>query len=380
MNTSIELKSVAFFPWIALAEPIILGSSIRLLPFQVGVMPGDLPNAKQADIDLILSAYSNRPNFGVKAATLLEVDNWHTGDSDANAKARLFRARIAIGFAALAERRLFQQFDYSCYDSYSLAVQRYQVGGNGIFSFGSRRRDGGTSHMWGADEYAFQRPSHVDSRVPVKFDQGLAQRLFELPESDSALFEALREFNTANTDSPDVPEHVEIVMVKSAFEWLLHIDQNAMSFVRILETLLPASGIEAIESGPLQEAWRTRFPNAPRPLNAWAQEFCDIRGAAAHGKDRKAPRFVWKAHTHLAFVSVLFPLLVKKQLADSDHWTMTAFDVAKLRRIESYLMHDPFIHDHLESDESNPWSELDMQVRFDTYAHKFYGAQSREQP
>ncbi|HMH29063.1 MAG TPA: hypothetical protein VK580_10785 [Steroidobacteraceae bacterium] len=370
---TIESKSVAFFPWVALAGPIVLGSSIRLLPYQVGVMPGDLPNAKQADIDLILSAYSNRPNVGVKAATLLEVDDWHTGDSDENAKARLFRARIAIGFAALAQRRLFQQFDYCGYDSFSLAVQRYHVGGNGLFSFGTRRRDGGTNHMWGADEYAFQRPSHVDSRAPCKFDQALAQVLFELPESDSALFEALREFNTANTDSPDVPEHVEIVMVKSAFEWLLHIDQNAMSFVRALESLLPAPDSAAIESGPLEEAWRTRFPNAPRPLNAWAQEFCDIRGAAAHGKDRKAPRFIWKAHTHLAFVSVLFPLLVKKQLADSGHWTMTAFDVAKLRRIDSYLMYDPFTHDRLASEDSNPWSELDMQVLFAVNAHKFYG-------
>lgn len=380
MTITSETKSAAFFPWIALAEPIALGSSIRLVPYRIGTMPGDLANATQAELDGVLRAYSDRPNVRVEACTILEVDDWHTGDSDANVMARLFRARIAIAFAALADRRLFlPHLDYCCYDTYSLVVQRYQVSGNGIFSFGTRRRDGVARHMWGADEFAFQRPAHVDSRAQAKFDQALAQRLFELPQPEFGLFEAMREFNSANTDSSDVPEHVEIVMVKSAFEWLLNIDQNAMTFVRALESLLPASDSEAIESGPLAEAWRTRFRNAPRPLSAWAQEFCDIRGAAAHGKDRKAPRFVWKAHTHLAFASVLFPLLVKKQLADSGNWTMSAFDAEKLRRIDSYLIHDPFTHDHLASDDSNPWSELDMQTRFAVNAHKFYGDRVKPQ-
>jgi hypothetical protein len=381
MNTATETKSAAFFPWIALAEPIALGSSIRLLPYRLATMPGDLANATQAELDGVLRAYSDRPNIRIEASTILEVDDWHTGDSDANVMARLFRARIAIAFAALADRRLFlPHFDYCCYDTFSLVVQRYQTNGNGIFSFGTRRRDGVARHMWGAEEFAFQRPAHVDSRARAKFDHDLAQRLFEMPQSDAGLFEALREFNSANTDSSDVPEHVEIVMVKAAFEWLLHIDQNAMSFVRALESMLPAADCEPTESGPLEEAWRTRFRKASRPLNAWAQEFCDIRGAAAHGMDRKAPRFVWKAHTHLAFASVLFPLLVKKRLANSGNWTMSALDAARLRRIDSYLMHDPFTHDHWASDDSNPWSELDMQVRFAVNAHKFYGAQSGEQP
>ena len=148
---------------------------------------------------------------------------------DGNIRSRLFRARTAIGFAALASRRLFNGHqDYCCYDTFSLIVQRYRIGDTGMFSFGTRLRDGGTRHMWGSDEFAFQRPLHVDSRARMEFDHRLAQSLFELPLGASAqIFEAISECNSANTDSPDVPEHVEVVMMKSAFEWLLNIKENA---------------------------------------------------------------------------------------------------------------------------------------------------------
>jgi hypothetical protein len=118
MNITSKIKSAAFFPWIAIAEPITLGSSIRLLPYRVGTMPGDLANATQAELDAVLRAYSDRPNVRVESSTILEIDDWHTGDSDANVMPRLFKARIAIAFAAMADRRLFlRHFEYCNYDT-----------------------------------------------------------------------------------------------------------------------------------------------------------------------------------------------------------------------------------------------------------------------
>jgi hypothetical protein len=119
----------AIFPWVSIKEPAELGSSIRLLQYHVGKQPGDLPHATQQDLDLIMRAYSNRPNVRVPAATILEVDNWQTGMYDPTVVKRLFRARTALGFAALAQRRLFNNhFGYCCYDAYSLLVQRYRRG------------------------------------------------------------------------------------------------------------------------------------------------------------------------------------------------------------------------------------------------------------
>jgi hypothetical protein len=336
----------------------------------------------QADIDGILGAYSDRPGHRVSKATLLEVDNWQSGLDDDGIRPRLFRARTAVGFAALATRRLFaRHMGYCSYDTYSLVVQRYQPGKTGSFTYSTRGRDGLTGHYWTSDQYAFQRPLHVDGSSKFHFDEQLTQRLMELPPlADTPLFEALTEFNSANTDSQDVPEHVEVVMTKSAFEWLLKINQNAKEFVRALQTSLADLTPEPLIDGPLKDAWQKRFPNAKRPLESWALEFCDLRGASAHGTARKAQRFVWKPHTHLAFTSMLFPLLVKKQLSSAGHWSSTDVDIERLRRIESYLMHDACAHDPVRSAESNPWTELDSEAMFASAARRIWPAATGNVP
>jgi hypothetical protein len=374
MNESVLGGVAAFFPWITIDEPLNLGTRLRLLPYRVGKAPGDLAHATQKDLDGILEAYGNRPTVRVPAATILEVDDWLTGVEDIQIKTRLFQARIAIGFSALAHRQLFSgHIGYCGYDSYSLVIQRYRVGDTGMFAFDTRRRDGAVKHMWGADEFAFQRPLHVDTRARMEFDHELAQVLFELPAAGaSELYEALREFNSANTDSADVPPHVEVVMMKSAFEWLLGISEKSKEFVHALDVLLPDSDREEVESGPLQERWRKRFSQAVRPLHAWAQEFCDLRGAAAHGTRRHGQRFVWSTAAHLAFASTLFPLLVKRRLALSGNWQLSSRDAQRLRRIDSFLMHDPFAHHNDESDESHPWTQLEMQALIAANAHEFF--------
>src|SRR6267142_710509 len=155
-------SAVAFLQWVYLDQPITIGP-LRLLPYHRGKLPGPQPRATQADIDAVLNAYSNRPRNKIKKATILELGEWQTGTDPENALPALFRARNALAFAALSRRRLFRQdFDYCNYDTYSLVVQRYAPGDVGTFAFTSRRRDGGTTQLWSADEFAFHRPNHVD--------------------------------------------------------------------------------------------------------------------------------------------------------------------------------------------------------------------------
>jgi len=105
----------------------------------------------------------------VTRASLLEVGDWHTGaEVDAHVRT-LFLTRQAIGFSALSKRSLFRgHFDYCNYDTYSLVVQRYQQGSNaGMFS-----------------------------------DRPLLEALLTLGDAAPALLEAMREFNSANTNLP----------------------------------------------------------------------------------------------------------------------------------------------------------------------------------
>ncbi|HEY4449338.1 MAG TPA: hypothetical protein VGN03_12105, partial [Steroidobacteraceae bacterium] len=195
---------------------------MRILPYARGKWPGDLPHAKQADIDAILAAYAD-PGHIVTNASLLEIDDWYTGMDSGGHAVRLFQAREMIAFAALAKRCLFRQhFDYCNYPTYTLVVQRYESGKADRFSFDTRRRDTGTSHMWATDKFAFRRPSHVAAWAKMDLDLPLLAALLEL-EQHSPLREAIGEFNAANTDSDDMPEYVEVVMIKSALESLFGI-------------------------------------------------------------------------------------------------------------------------------------------------------------
>ena len=353
-------SALAFLPWVVIDEEMTIGP-LRLLPYQQGKLPGNLSNATQVDIDRVLYAYSSRPKTKIKKATILELGEWQTGMEVQDALPALFRARNAIAFAALSQRRLFRQhFDYCNYDTYSLVVQRYAAGDARTFAFTTRRRDGGTSHLWSSDEFAFHRPNHVDLNSRLSVDEPLLATLLSMSDANSSLLEAVVEFNCANTDSPDVPVHVEVVMVKSAFEWLLDIGERVNEFVEALMRSL--NDIQPIDhrEGPLESKWRSARPRATRPLEAWAMEFCDVRGASAHGASRTAPRFVWAAHTHLAFASLLFPLLFKKVASQAGLFKLDDYDVERLRRIDAYLLHDPFVFDWMADEATHPWVEIDI--------------------
>ena len=93
---------------------------------------------------------------------------------------------------------------------------------------------------------------------------------------------------------------------------------------------------------------------------------------SAHGQSRNAAHLVWSRNAHLAFASILFPLIVKVRLAAEGHWTLGETDTQKLRFIESYLMHDPFAHDAIHSPDTHPWVELDSRAYFTTLARNIF--------
>lgn len=364
-------NAIAFFPWIITDEPTTIGP-IRLIPYLHSKSPGDTAHVKQSDIDNVLSAYANRSRSRVKSATLLEFGDWYSGMDAKNARENLFRSRDAIAFAALSHRRLFSRLSGYCnYDSYALTIQRYATGEANTFAFITRRRDGGSHQIWSSDSYAFYRPIHVESPTRLAVDRPLLQSLLSLPQS-SPLIEAAVEFNAANTDSYEVPAHVEIVMVKSAFEWLLGIDEKVSEFVRALRAVLMNLGPLAPGEGPITSQWNARWQNSSDLWEAWARDLCRVRGAAAHGKDRSAEDAVWSAECHLAFSAIFFPLLFKKVLGDRGLLKLDTFDVERLKLTNQYLAHDPFAFDDNGEEFAHPWIETDTRALVHAKAHLFY--------
>ncbi len=361
-----DTRGLAFFPWWAIDEPQSLGP-VRLLPYRRRQAPQNLPHAALPDIDAALKAYSAEPNRRLKHATLLEVDDWQLGQDPTPALPRLFAARDAVGFAGLAGRSLFEgHFGYCGFDNYALVVRRYLPGQAGMFAFGIRRRDGGSQHVWSNDTFALHRPLHVDVSLRMPSIDADLVTLLMAPDLPAHWIEAVAEFNRANTDSMDVPVHVEMVMMKSAFELLLDIGPDRRAFRTALDAALDPCGIvETCPPGSLSDGWRAKYRHASRWLHAWAQEFCARRGAAAHGS-RGGDHFVWSETAHLAFASVLFPLLLKQLAANSGRYRLAQEDAARLKHIDAYLPHDPMLPygpDPSSFRRKHPWAALEQAIR-----------------
>lgn len=368
-------SAIAFFPWWAVHDPVTWGP-VRLTPYQRGQAPGDGRGVAQADLDSVLQAYATRPGKPVRRATLLEVDAWCLGQDPDPVLRRLFAAQEAVGFAGLAARNLFEGHSgYNCFHNFSLVVQRYQPGKGDMFAFTMRRRDGGARHVWSTDEFGFQCPLHVDSTSRMPPMDGELVRLLMDETLPPRWSEAITEYNHANTDSIDVPAHVEMVMMKSAFEQLLNVKPEAKFFEEALTQVIDTAPVPLKQAdGPLAARWIQAFPRSHRLYQAWAREFCSRRGAAAHGS-RKGDHFVWSEAAHLAFASFLFPLILKKLAAEQGLYTISDEDLERLSRIDEYLAHEPMgfrEDDAQEFPTQHPWREIDLDIRMRSISRRMY--------
>jgi hypothetical protein len=220
-------------------------------------------------------------------------------------------------------------------------------------------------HLWNADEFAFLKPLHVATHAHMKLDSALLAAEMQADGKGLLPYEAIVEFNRANTDSQDIPTHTEVILTKSAFEYLFGIGQSAPEFVNALQRVIPERKVDDRPKGPLDPRWTSARPKATRPLEAWAREFCDMRGGAAHGQKRGGTRFVWSEDAHLAFASILFPLLVKHKISQNGPSALPERDAVELEYIEDYLMHDPFAHQAGSQDEEHqhPWNNVYSKVQ-----------------
>lgn len=364
MPTSL-MPCVAFLPWVRANEPKEFGK-LRIIPYERKKLPGNLPHAQQADIDEVIKAYAELPRRIVRSATLIELGDWQTGmEVDGHVQA-FFDVRELLAFCAIAKRRLFaQHFGYTNADAYKVVIQRYHAGDAGTFAFTTRRRDGGTNHLWGNDSFAFQRPGHVDLNA-FDVDEPLLHALMALDPVPERWRNAIADYLAGNTDSSDMPQHTEVVLHLAAFEWLFEFSADVEAFAKALSDAFPPPAVDP--DGPLKEEWqryrKKRHVDGIRPLEAWAREFCQVRNESAHGQQRHGERFVWPIHSHLAFASILFPLAFKIVMAKAGAFELSRFDSNRAAQIDRYVPHDPFNFDFRNEEGGNhPWSRLDSIAR-----------------
>ena len=364
-----------FFPWVSTQVPLQLGS-LSLIPFVRGQAPGELHGIYQATVDVILSNYGDlafppepSPFTHVHQATLITWENDVDGLilSEDQVFDRLMQTRY-IAFSALAQRRFCSHFAYCNSDGYEVVAQGFTAERPEAISITTRRRDGSTQHLISRTfSPRLIRPDHVDSRLALAVDADLVCALLALPPGDlkCRIDESIEAFLRANTDSPAMQGRAEMVLMRVAFETLLDATHEASDLRKRVGAhfMSELPNPPTWGNGQLTEAhWRQRWPsNVTRPLDAWVQDFCDARNSAAHGpRGTRAPS-LWHRRNHLLFSSWLFPLMVKKTLADEGLYELSNEDRAARQGCEAFLAYDVLSRTSEEADECW-WSRIEGEI------------------
>jgi hypothetical protein len=369
-----------FFPWVASRGVMQLGE-MSLIPYERGQAPGAMHGISQEIIDAVLGSYGDvafpswpDPFTNLRQATLITwADDADSLDLPENQIFdRLEQARY-IAFSALAQRRFCSHVGYCNADGYEVIAQGFVAERPGSISITTRRRDGFTrTYISQTSSPRFIRPEHVDSRLHLEIDETLARALLELPLGDlkNRIDDAIATFLLANTDSPAMPAHAEIVLMRSAFETLLDASYLASDlrtkFAEHFANELPNPAEWG--TGVYTEAnWRERWPRNTRPLDAWVQDFCDARNSAAHGARANGQSSIWQSQNHLLFSSWLFPLMVKKILVDAGLYQLSDEDLAARRGCEAFLAHDLLSRIHEDGDECW-WNRVESEISHSLFA------------
>lgn len=168
-----------------------------------------------------LRSYRINPKRPVQSVTLVEIAGRERfADLDNDERYRLFAFREALTFTALAGRKLFAHDGYWNADCFRMIIQGFTTGET--IAKVSRRRDGQTMGFGSASLMLELMPSHVE---PPQWNPDIAllsALLKAVAKAKTAnITAAMYEFNSANTDGPNIAEYLELVPMVSAFQTLL---------------------------------------------------------------------------------------------------------------------------------------------------------------
>jgi hypothetical protein len=310
-------NTLIFFPWIRFDEPVCIGD-MRLVPYARG------NDAHSEDVHRILARYRTSTGQPVTAATLLEIKGCVGGPVTEQDREAARDLQGMLAFSALGSRRLFDQSAYVNAHHFACIVAPYASGAEGVVT--SARRREGENIQWHTDEtYQAICPSHVSPETKPEIEQAFLESLIAFSDREEWLQTAVELHNLANTDSPDVRLHTEVILAVAALQpamaagGLFKEDLLAPVFVRALsgvqETRTLTDGERAIPAKDIG--------SPPRSLREiWFRDLYRTRNAFAHGSMHEARPKIWTPEEHLCLASYIVPRLVMLRLSTLGQYTL----------------------------------------------------------
>jgi hypothetical protein len=350
------MPTLAFLPWVHVADPVKLGR-FGLLPYQrAGTWP--------EDVHRIVGAYEFMPNRPVEKATLVEVDGAVGGELADDDVEDIFNLRRAVSFAGLRHRRFFRHDGYLNDHTFACVIQNYRPGQEGV-GVVARGRDGGRQKLW-TMAVRVPCPDHVSGGKVATVDAGLVSALCSAMEGTKgdAVRDAIELFNLANTDSADVRPHTELLLCVASLQRLLGVSKKSKAHGLAKSFALALAGIEP-ERAPSD--CRRAIPSQSKAetlRELWFEDFYASRGVVAHGRPGGPPNPLWTVNEHLLLSSYIIPRLALVRLAEDEFRSLTEHDSAEIADFDHLLCPsnlfgppDPTDDDPEPADDSQAWTD-----------------------
>ncbi len=323
-----EAGDVAFMPWLTVASSIEV-PGCRLLPYEREAEEEGSP------VRRVLDCYRHGPN-PIERAAVFEHDRSRTGKLSQQHVEAIFVIREALSFAAMRHRDFFGDA-YCNHDTFTTIVQGFE-GERGGALVGSRRRDGQVRHFYFEGVHEVRCPAHVDAHFTLQPDRDLVGALLRaLGDQSDDISIAVRFYNLANTDAPNVPEAAEVILTFAALQATLGNSHEsaeariASAFEERMSTLVGA-GADSKESSRSVGA----KGNGRSLREAWIRDFYQTRGGLAHGNLSRMPSRAWTPREHLLLAGWLVPRLLERRLVDERHLTRIWADWTPLGELEDF--------------------------------------------
>lgn len=366
----------AFFPWLNLRCPIHL-DEFELFPLRKAPTSG----TEKRIINQLLSAYKDLRGKPIRDATLLRrVSQSFLADLCEDDIAEAFILAELVAFCGLAKREFFGLggLNYVNRTTFTFLVQRFKDTSDGVMIV-SRRRDGTASNLMPASHLDIRRPFHAGTNGTVGIDEPLLRTLIQARvggENWAAYKEAIKAFNRGNTDSNEVAEETEIVLVCGAFERLFDLrrgkeDDLAEAFLQAFPAV-PTRDPRDCEHIKHYLRDKNRMKKAGSVRGLWIRDFFQVRGKPAHGRSSSELPSIWSPKEHLLLAAFIFPRIVKAKLAKEGFYKLTDEDLIDIALFEPLLCHPDLFRPEKYDDGSEewPWNSIRSNFLFTWIEHK----------
>ena len=338
---------LAFLPWSTIERPLAVGA-FEVASYSELCESNQIPEELRDSIVAILTTYDRRRPVDQNSVPIVRRrDLAWTAELDEQQINEYFDFRTALAFSALSARQFFAS-RYANSDSLRLIVQGFAPERPDSIMLLVRRRDGLSRHIISKEAQRFLRPEHVSHcDLNRDLDSDLLAALESARDGDpdrwETLDEAIRLFVGANTDSPDVGTHGELIDIISAYSRLANHwkeEETVRAFLASLPT--PEQSLKA--EGPKAALDRVAedLARGKSMREIWLRDAYRLRNQVGHGHVQAPRPGIWNAHEHLLLLSLNFPLYIKMLLVENGHYQHTDRDIAENKAFDALASLDAF--------------------------------------